>query len=105
MTKHIATAVLAMSPGHVLNFYSALRAVHPPHGIGQKDWDIPQRDKLETPGPGHVIIARTDFTASRALRLACAAGAHFGYQARVACIGICGHLRINETLDWVNPVE
>ncbi|MFN5738633.1 MAG: hypothetical protein ACK47H_08635, partial [Akkermansiaceae bacterium] len=50
MAEDIATGMFALRPWDGLHFDAAIGAVHPAHGVGKKDGDVPDRDELKLAG-------------------------------------------------------
>ena len=61
--------------------YAASGAVHPAHGIGERDGNVPNGDEFEPPGLGHAIVPGTMLAASRASGFAIGLGNDFGNDA------------------------
>ena len=105
MAIDIAAAVFALRPRDHLDLDAAVGTIHPPHGVGKKDGDVPDGDKCKQPGVGHVVVAGTQLAATGASWLAVGPRDDVGNDPpRVAFSGQCDGI-IDEALEMVDLVE
>ena len=105
MTEDIATGILALRPRDGLDLDAASGAIHPPHGVGERDGDVPDGDELELSGLGHSIIPGARFAAPRASELTVGPGDDFGNDAHRIARATQTDGMVNEALDAVDFVE
>ena len=106
VTHDVTASVLAIGPRHGLDDDAARRAVDSSHGVAEEDANIPQRDETKQ-GCGQSIVSRPCLAALRAARLAVSASLNIDDYHRIVAFLHCFQLAftVNETLDWVDPVE
>ena len=105
MTIDIATGVLALGPWHGFDLDAAGGAIHPAHGVGKRDGNVPDRDELEFPGPGHVVITGARFSAAGASGFGVGPRDDLGDDPRIAPFTIHSDGMVNEALEAVDFVE
>ena len=105
MTEDITTRMLALRPWDGLDHDAASGAVHPAHGIGERDGNVPNGDEFELPGLGHAIVSRTMLAASGASGFAIGPWDDFGDDAHRIARAAQADGVVNEALDAVDFVE
>ena len=105
MTIDVATGVLALRPWDGLDLDATGWAIHPAHGVGERDRDVPDRDELELSGPGHAVVSGTGFAATRASGFAVGPWNDFGDNARLVSLATHSDGMVNEALEAVDFVE
>ena len=81
MRDDIATRILALRPWDGLDLDAASGAVHPAHGIGERDGNVPNGDEFELPRLGHAMVPGTMLAASGASGFAICPANDFGNDA------------------------
>ena len=81
MTEDIATGMLALRPRHCFDFDAAGGAIHPAHGVGERDRDVPDRDELKLSRLSHAVVSGTRFATPGALGFAIGPRDDFGNDA------------------------
>jgi len=105
MAIDITAGVLALGPGHLLDFDAAIPAIDATHGVGEIDENAPDRNELEKAGRGHLVISRGGLGAARASGLAVGPGADLSDDDLLACLVIEFDAFINESLERMDGVE
>src|SRR5690606_15885951 len=105
MTECITATVFTLSPRHLFDFDAATLAIRPAHRVLQIDGDVPQWNKLKKPGRRHMIVNRTCLCAYSAKRLTAFARSNLRDNRHFILDFPQAHLRINETLDFVDVVK
>ena len=105
MTIDIATGVLALRPWDGLDLDPAGGAINPAHGVGKRDGDVPDRDKLELPGARHAVVSGTLLSTAGASRLAVGTGDDLGDDPRLVVLAAQSDGLVNEALEAVDFVE
>jgi hypothetical protein len=105
MTEGIATGMFPLCPWDSLYFDTASWAVHPPHGVGKKDGDVPDRDKLELAGTRHMIIPWTMFCTAGANGSGVGSRDNRGDDLWLAAPCVQFDRLVNEALERVDFVE
>lgn len=102
---NIATGVLALRPRHGFDFDAAGGAIHPAHGIGEQDGNVPDRDELEFPGPGHAVVSGTRLSTAGASGPGVGPWDDLGDDPRRVSISTHSDGLVNEALEAVDFVE
>ena len=105
MAEGIAAGMFALRPWDGLHFDPASRAVHPAHGVGESDRDVPDRNELELARGRHVVVSWAVFLAARANGSGVGSGEDLGDDPRLAAPGNQSDGLVNEALEWVDFVE
>lgn len=105
MTIGIATGVLALRPWHGLYLDAAGGAIHPAHGVGERNGDVPDRDELELAGPGHSVISGTRLFTAGTSGFGVGPRDDHGDGPRLVSFAIHSDGMINEGLEAVGLVE
>lgn len=105
MAKDIATGVFALRPRDGLDLDVASGAIDPPHGVRERDGDIPDGNELELPRLRHVVVAGTKFATPRASGFAVGPRDDFGNDAHRIARASQTDGMVNEALDAVDFVE
>ena len=105
MTEDIAAGVLALRPRDGLDLDAASGTIDPPHGVGERDGDVPDGDELELPGQGYAVVSGAMLAASGASRFAVGPGDDFGDDAHRIPRATQADGVINEALDAADFVE
>ena len=105
MTIDVATGVLALRPRHGFDLDAAGGAIHPAHGVGERDGDVPDRDELELAGLGHAVVSGTRLAATGASGAAVGPRDDLGDDARLVALSSQSDGMVNEALEAVDFVE
>ena len=105
MAVGIATGVLTLRPRDGLDLDAAIRAIHPAHGVGKRDRDVPDRDELELAGGGRAVVSGARHSAARAFGLAVGPGDDPGDDSGLAVLAAQFDGMVNEALEPVDFVE
>ena len=105
MTIDIATGVLALRPRHGFDLDAAGGAIHPAHGVGERDGDVPDRDELEFARPGHAVVSGTRLSAAGAPGTGVGPWNDLGDNARLVSLATHSDGMVNEALEAVDFVE
>jgi len=105
MPVGIATSVLALRPRDGLDLDAAIGAIHPAHGVGKRDGDVPDWDELELAGGGSTVVSRARLSAARASGLAVGSGDDPGDDPGLAALPGQFDGMVNEALEPVDFVE
>ena len=105
MTIDIATGALALRPWHGFDLDAAGGAIHPAHGVGERDGDVPDRDELELAGPGHAVISGTRFSTAGASGSGVGPWDDLGDDPCLVPRSIHSDGMVNEALEAVDFVE
>lgn len=105
MTEDIATAMLTLRPRNGLNLDATSGAIHPPHGVGECDGDVPNWNELELPGQRHVVVSGAALGTSRADGFTVSPRDDFGDDTHRIARAACAYRMVNEALDAMDFVE
>ena len=105
MPVDIAAAMLALRPWNGFDLDAAGGAIDPAHGVGERDGDVPDRDKLELPGLRHAVVSGTRFPATGASWHAVGPGNDFGDDPQSVTLSAQSDGMVNEALEAVDFVE
>jgi len=105
MAVGVAAGMLALRPRDGLDLDAALRAIHPAHGVGEKDGDVPDGDELELARGGHPVVAGAAFPAAGADGAGVGPGDERGDDAGLAAADDRFDRLVNEALERVDFVE
>ena len=105
MAIDIATGVLAPRPWDGFDLDAAGGTIHPAHGVGKREGNIPDRDEFELSGLGHSVVSGTRLSATRASGFAVGSRNDFGNDAQGFVISAQSDGMVNEALDAVDFVE
>ena len=105
MTVDIATGVFALGPRDGLDLDAAGGAIHPAHGVGERDGDVPDRDELEFAGPGHSVISRTRLSTTGTSGRGVGPWNDLGDDPRLVSLSTHSDGMVNEALEAVDFVE
>lgn len=70
MTVGFAAGVFAFAPGELFDFDPAPGAIHPAHGVGQENREIPKGNELEKTRARKLVVSWGRFATTRAARFA-----------------------------------
>ena len=105
MTVDVATGVFALRPWHGLDLDAAGGAIHPAHGVGERDGDVPDRDELEFARVGHAVVSGARLSATGASGAGVGSWNDLGDNARLVSLATHSYGMVNEALEAVDFVE
>ncbi len=105
MTIHITTGVLALRPWNCFDLDATGGAIHPAHGVGERDGDVPDRDEFELPGLGHAVISGACFSATGASGFGVGSRDNLGDDPPAVSVTSHDDRMVNETLEAMDFVE
>ena len=105
MAEDIATVVLALRPWDGLDLDAASGTIHPAHGVGERNGDVPDGDELELPGLWHVVVSGAGLSAPGTCGFAVSSGDDFSDNPHRIARAAQADRVVNEALDAVDFVE
>ena len=97
--------MLAIAPGHFLDFYATSGALHASHHVKEKHRNAPEWNKLETARLVGMIVSRCGLMTARADRRRSFASLHLNLDAFDVVKFGKSHRPVNKTLEFLTMIQ